>query len=200
MRRPPAHKRAESAASRPVALAALGLTAATLLAACGSSSAPAPAGTAPASTAPASAAPQAGIAPATASGQLPSVQNATNLDEQPTIGAGTPPPPTTLLTRDLAVGTGATASPTSTVTVEYVGALYDTGQVFDSTWGQEKLQPFDLNGGVIAGFSQGIAGMKVGGRREIVIPPQLGYGPQGSPPQIPPNATLVFVVDLKKVS
>ena len=127
------------------------------------------------------------------------MQNATDINQAPTIGKGTPPPPTTLLTKDLVVGTGTAATATSTVTVQYVGALYDTGEVFDSSWGQAKLQPFDLGGGVIPGFSQGIAGMKVGGRREIVIPPDLGYGAAGAPPQIPANATLVFVVDLKKV-
>ena len=127
------------------------------------------------------------------------MQNATDINQEPTIGKGTPPPPTTLLTKDLVVGTGTAATATSTVTVQYVGALYDTGEVFDSTWGQAKLQPFNLGGGVIPGFSQGIAGMKVGGRREIVIPPELGYGAAGAPPQIPANATLVFVVDLKKV-
>jgi peptidylprolyl isomerase len=126
------------------------------------------------------------------------VQNATEINQAPAIGKGTPPPPTTLLTKDLVVGTGPTATSTSTVTVQYVGALYDTGEVFDSSWGQAKLQPLDLGGGVISGFSQGIAGMKVGGRREIVIPPDLGYGAGGAP-QIPANATLVFVVDLKQV-
>jgi len=126
------------------------------------------------------------------------VDNATNLDVEPVIGKGTPPPPTTLRTKDLVVGTGATAAPTSTVTVQYVGALYDTGQVFDSSWGQAKAVAFPLDQ-VVAGYRDGIAGMKVGGRRKIVIPPDLGYGAAGSA-VIPPNATLTFVVDLKKVS
>jgi peptidylprolyl isomerase len=127
------------------------------------------------------------------------VQDATDMNQAPTIGKGAPPPPTTLLTKDLVVGTGAAATATSTVTVQYVGAFYETGEVFDSSWGQAKLRPFDLGGGVIPGFGQGIAGMKVGGRRELVIPPDLGYGAEGAPPQIPANATLVFVIDLKKV-
>ncbi|MGZ4618206.1 MAG: FKBP-type peptidyl-prolyl cis-trans isomerase [Frankiaceae bacterium] len=126
------------------------------------------------------------------------MQNASDINQAPTIGKGTPPPPSTLLTKDLVVGTGTAATATSTVTVQYVGTLYATGEVFESSWGQAKLQPFNL-GRVIPGFSQGIAGMKVGGRREIVIPPDLGYGAAGVPPQIPANATLVFVVDLKKV-
>ena len=136
--------------------------------------------------------------PPPAPSQAPPVENATNLDVEPVIGKGTPPPPTALRTKDLVVGTGATAAPTSTVTVQYVYALYDTGQVFDSSWGQAKAVAFPLDQ-VVAGYRDGIAGMKVGGRREIVIPPDLGYGAAGSA-VIPPNATLTFVVDLKKVS
>jgi peptidylprolyl isomerase len=85
------------------------------------------------------------------------------------------------------------------VQVQYVGALYDTGKVFDASWTDNGPATFPLNG-VIAGFKDAIIGMKVGGRREIVIPPAEGYGAAGSPPAIPANATLVFVIDLLGVA
>jgi peptidylprolyl isomerase len=102
------------------------------------------------------------------------------------------------LTKDLVVGTGPQASGTSTVKVQYVGADYTNGHVFDSSWQRGQPATFPLTG-VVPGFAQGIAGMKVGGRREIVIPPDLGYGASGSPPAVGPNETLVFVVDLLAV-
>lgn len=125
----------------------------------------------------------------------PAVSGATDLKTEPVIGPGTPPPPSTLETRDLVVGTGATASASDTVEVQYVGADYATGKVFDSSWSRGQPTSFPLNG-VVPGFAQGIVGMKVGGRREIVIPPALGYGASGQPPAVSPNETLVFVVDL----
>ena len=106
-----------------------------------------------------------------------------------------------LVIKDLITGTGKTATPGSTVTVNYVGVLYKGGKEFDSSW--KRNQPFTTplsSGSVIEGWVQGIPGMKVGGRRELIIPPRLGYGKTGSPPTIPANATLVFVVDLLSVS
>src|SRR5438105_10812138 len=97
--------------------------------------------------------------------------------------------------------TGKTATTGSTVTVNYVGVLYKGGKEFDSSW--KRNQPFTTalsSGNVIDGWVKGVAGMKVGGRRELIIPPSLGYGKRGSPPTIPANATLVFVVDLLAVS
>lgn len=124
----------------------------------------------------------------------------TNLSSEPDISAGTPPPPTTLVTKDLVVGTGATATATSKVSVMYIGANYTTGDDFTtSTWKTGTPTSFALTT-VVPGFAQGITGMKVGGRREIVIPPSLGYGAKGSPPAVGPTETLVFVVDLKSVS
>lgn len=138
--------------------------------------------------------------PSTASSSTPAVAEPTNLTVEPVISAGTPPPPTTLVTKDLVVGTGATATAKSTVEVKYVGADYTTGQDFtSSTWTSGKATSFPLTT-VVPGFSQGIVGMKVGGRREIVIPPSLGYRSQGSGTAVKPNETLVFVVDLKSVS
>jgi peptidylprolyl isomerase len=128
-------------------------------------------------------------------GSVPDVANATNLQVAPAISAGTPPAPTSLVTKDLVVGSGATATPTSTVKVQYVGANYADGKVFDSSWSRGSAATFPLNQ-VIPGFAQGIVGMKVGGRRVIVIPSSLGYGAAGSPPAVGPNENLVFVVDL----
>ncbi len=98
---------------------------------------------------------------------------------------------------DSVIGTGAEAKKGSQVSVKYVGAL-TTGQVFDSTE-QHGGQPFEFvlgNGDVIAGWDQGLVGMKVGGKRHLVIPGNLAYGPGGYPGVIPPNATLVFDVEL----
>ncbi|MGQ0466849.1 MAG: FKBP-type peptidyl-prolyl cis-trans isomerase [Sporichthyaceae bacterium] len=113
----------------------------------------------------------------------------------PTIAKGTGDAPTQLVIRDLVVGNGETAVSTDTVDVRYVGAFFDDGKVFDSSWerGNEPVT-FPLNG-VVKGFAGGIVGMKLGGRREIVIPGDLAYG-ANPPPGIPPNAVLVFVVDL----
>jgi peptidylprolyl isomerase len=110
------------------------------------------------------------------------------------------PPPKQLQIDDITEGDGAEAKPGDTVTVEYVGVNYSDGSEFDSSW--ERAEPFSFplgSGQVIPGWDQGIPGMKVGGRRELIIPPDLAYGKQGSPPDIGPNATLIFVVDLTDV-
>jgi peptidylprolyl isomerase len=110
--------------------------------------------------------------------------------------------PRTLVIKDLITGSGPTANPGSTVTVNYVGALYKGGKEFDSSWKTgQPFAPFKLGAGsVIKGWDKGLVGMKVGGRRELIIPPSLAYGKAGSPPAIPPDSTLVFVVDLLGVS
>ncbi|GAC1476979.1 MAG: hypothetical protein NVS1B12_11440 [Acidimicrobiales bacterium] len=126
----------------------------------------------------------------------PAVANATDLKTEPTPAAGAAPAPTTLVMKDLVTGTGAPAVASSTVKVQYVGTNYADGKVFDASW-EHGGQPIDFPlSGVIPGFAQGIVGMKVGGRRELVIPPALGYGTRGSPPAVGPNETLVFVIDL----
>jgi peptidylprolyl isomerase len=137
-------------------------------------------------------------APAVTDPTLPAVSNATDLKVEPLPAPGTAPAPTQLVTADLVVGTGAEATAASTVEVQYVGASYASGKVFDSSWQRGQAATFPLSG-VIPGFAQGIVGMKVGGRREVVIPPALGYGASGSPPTIGPNETLVFVIDLLSV-
>jgi peptidylprolyl isomerase len=119
------------------------------------------------------------------------------LSKEPHVTPPSGPPPTKLVTKEIITGTGTEAKTGSAVAVNYVGALYKTGKVFDASWRRNEPFPFTLGKGqVIPGWEQGVAGMKVGGRRELIIPPALGYGAKGSPPSIPPNETLVFIVDL----
>jgi len=106
-----------------------------------------------------------------------------------------------LVTNDLEEGTGPAAKAGDEVTVQYVGVNYKSGKEFDASWDRGEPFTFALGSGmVIPGWEEGVEGMKVGGRRELVIPPELGYGPAGSPPAIPPNETLVFVVDLEAIN
>jgi peptidylprolyl isomerase len=117
---------------------------------------------------------------------------------KPNVPSG--PPPEKLVVEDVKQGSGATAKAGDEVTVHYVGVLYDGGELFDSNWKGDEPFSFKLgNGEVIKGWDQGVQGMKVGGRRELIIPPALGYGAEGIAPSIPPNATLVFLVELLKV-
>ena len=122
---------------------------------------------------------------------LPTVT--TNIGEAPTIGAPTGTPPTTLVTKDIIFGTGAEAMPTSTMTVHYTLMTWSNGALVESSWNSGSPATFPL-ANVIVGWQQGIPGMKVGGRRLLVIPPDIGYGASGSGP-IGPNETLIFVVD-----
>lgn len=109
-------------------------------------------------------------------------------------------PPKKLEVKDLEEGSGAATKAGDAVTVNYVGVNYKTGKEFDASWDRGEPFTFTLGAGeVIPGWDQGVAGMKVGGRRELIIPPSLGYGSAGAPPAIPPNETLVFVVDLEAV-
>jgi peptidylprolyl isomerase len=119
------------------------------------------------------------------------------LSKEPNVKPPSGPPPTKLEIKDLITGTGAEAKAGQTVTVNYVGALYKGGNVFDASWKRKEPFSFPLGKGqVIAGWDQGVPGMKVGGRRELVIPAALAYGSKGSGSTIPPNAPLVFVIDL----
>lgn len=109
-------------------------------------------------------------------------------------------PPKQLEETDLIEGTGREAKSGDKVTVQYVGVGYDSGEEFDASWNRGEPFPFTLGAGeVIPGWDQGVEGMKVGGRRELVIPPELAYGEAGAPPAIGPNETLVFVIDLLEV-
>jgi FKBP-type peptidyl-prolyl cis-trans isomerase len=104
-----------------------------------------------------------------------------------------------LESQDLVVGTGTEATAGQRVKVHYTGTLTD-GSKFDSSRDRNRPFEFVLGGGqVIKGWDQGVAGMKVGGRRKLVIPPDLGYGARGFPPVIPANATLVFDIELLEV-
>jgi peptidylprolyl isomerase len=119
------------------------------------------------------------------------------LSTKPTVTPPTGAPPTKLVVKDLVIGTGAEAKTGQKVTVNYVGVLYHGGKEFDSSWKRNETFPFTLGTGqVIKGWEKGVPGMKVGGRRELVIPAALAYGSKGSPPSIPPNEPLVFVIDL----
>ena len=109
-------------------------------------------------------------------------------------------PPAQLETEDIVVGDGPEAKTGDTVSMQYVGVNYSNGKEFDASW--ERGEPFTFqlgSGQVIPGWDQGIPGMKVGGRRQLIIPPDLAYGEAGSPPSIGPNETLIFVVDLTDV-
>lgn len=106
-------------------------------------------------------------------------------------------PPKELEIKEIEEGSGAEAKAGDEVTVQYVGVDYKDGKEFDSSWSRNEPFSFTLGRGeVIPGWDQGVEGMKVGGRRELIIPPELAYGESGAPPAIGPNETLVFVIDL----
>ncbi len=133
-------------------------------------------------------------APATTTGTTPT---SGPLSVEPTITPPKGPAPKTLVTKEIITGTGAEAKAGESVTVNYVGALYSNGKVFDASWNRKEPLTFPLGQGqVIPGWDKGVAGMRVGGRRELVIPSELAYGKPGRPPTIPPNAPLIFIVDL----
>jgi hypothetical protein len=131
--------------------------------------------------------------------RLPVIANAKNLSMEPVVRPSKGKPPKHLEVKDLVKGTGAIVTRSSTVDVLYVGANYRTGKDFtQATWVAKRPITFSL-AGVVRGFAEGLLGMRVGGRREIVIPPRLGYGDHHDGP-IKPGETLVFVVDLKGAS
>jgi FKBP-type peptidyl-prolyl cis-trans isomerase len=175
-----------STASAPVQDPTFGASSSAATSASSSAAAPA----APASTAPAGVTDAPGV---------PAVSGGTDLTKEPKVAAGTDAP-SGLVVRDLVVGTGTTVDTTATVNLKYVGALFTNGTVFDASWAKSPgdAASFALSG-VIPGFAQGLVGMKVGGRREIVIPPALGYGASATG-SIPANSTLVFVCDMVSTS
>lgn len=108
------------------------------------------------------------------------------------------PPPSELVVTDLEVGEGAEATPGATVDVHYLGVDFETGDEFDSSWSRGESINFPLSA-LIAGWQEGIPGMRVGGRRQLVVPPHLAYGPAGGGHQLS-GRTLIFVIDLLGVS
>jgi len=130
----------------------------------------------------------------------PSETTSTAKKTKPTVTVPKGISPKKYAFRELEEGTGATAKKGDTVTVQYVGVGYDSEEEFDSSWSRNEPFTFTLGAGeVIKGWDQGVEGMKVGGRRELLLPPGLAYGAAGSPPSIGPNETLIFVIDLLSV-
>ena len=171
-----------------VALAASGLG----LAACGSSSS--------SSTTTTTSASAASTTPATY-GTVSDPSPAGTIGTEPTITVPPGAPPTQLEVKDLIVGTGPAAKDGDKVTVQYVGVAYSSKQVFDSSWSRGQPFSFTLGQGtVIPGWEEGVVGMQVGGRRELIIPPDLAYGAQSPGAGIAANDTLIFIVDLQKIN
>jgi peptidylprolyl isomerase len=142
-------------------------------------------------------------APTSTSAPLPSVAGKPCVAMKGPLPAGAPavpvqtgPPPKTLVTKDLQAGTGAVVKAGETLTVDYIGVSCSTGKIFDSSYARKQPATFALSG-VIAGWQQGLPGMKVGGERLLGIPPTLGYGTAGQGPDIAPNETLWFVVHVR---
>jgi peptidylprolyl isomerase len=122
------------------------------------------------------------------------------MTDKPEIDFPDGPPPSDLEVSDLTEGSGAEATAGSTVSVHYVGVAHSTGEEFDASYDRGAPLDFRLGvGQVISGWDQGVQGMKVGGRRKLVIPPHLGYGDRGAGGAIKPGETLIFVVDLLAV-
>ncbi len=123
------------------------------------------------------------------------------MSDKPSVAIPDGPPPTELVLEDLRVGDGAEAVAGKTCSMQYVGVAWSSGKQFDASW--DRGSPFDFElgaGSVIAGWDQGVVGMKVGGQRRLTIPSELGYGRYGAGRAIGPGETLVFVVDLVDVT
>ncbi len=183
-------------------LAALGVAGALGLAACSSSPSSSSAGTTSTSTTrvpPHTTSPAGGALVAVGPIAAADLSAAGTFGMPPTVTVPTGTPPTTLESADLITGTGPGVQAGDTVTVEYVLATYSSGKVVQSSW---TSQPFTFTvglGDVIPGWDKGVLDMKQGGRRELIIPPQYGYGAQSPGPGISSNDTLVFVIDLIKI-
>jgi peptidylprolyl isomerase len=122
------------------------------------------------------------------------------MTDKPEIDFPDSPPPTDLVITDITEGDGTEATSGSTVVAHYVGVAHSSGEEFDASYNRGEPLSFRLGvGQVISGWDQGIQGMKVGGRRQLVIPPELAYGDRGAGSAIAPGETLIFVVDLVDV-
>jgi FKBP-type peptidyl-prolyl cis-trans isomerase len=153
----------------------------------------------PATPRPASrAAPQSQAPPAPATGTTPSAPAPAAAANPATGPLSHVETDSGLIIEDLTLGTGAEAKKFDTVKVNYVGTL-DTGKEFANSYTSHQPLVANLAGGVIKGWQEGILGMKVGGKRRLIVPPDLGYGAKGSPPAIPPNSMLVFEIELMDI-
>jgi peptidylprolyl isomerase len=119
---------------------------------------------------------------------------------KPVIPKPTGSPPRRLVAEDIVKGRGRSAKPGDTVIVHYVGMNFSNGEEFDSSWSGGGPVAVELGAGaVIEGWDRGLVGIRTGGRRMLTIPPEMGYGAEGYPPDIPPNETLIFVIDALKI-
>ena len=133
--------------------------------------------------------------------QTETAPDLTDTSVKPVIDKPSGAPPRKLVKEDIVKGKGPGAKPGDTVVVHYVGVNFSTGEEFDASWDAGQPFPVQLGAGeVIEGWEKGLVGIKKGGRRKLVIPPELGYGAQGSPPAIAPNETLVFVIDAVSIN
>jgi len=124
-----------------------------------------------------------------------------NTQTEPKIVTPKGDPPTKLVIKDIVKGKGPKAKAGDQLTMQYVGNSWSTGEQFDASWDRGQAFPFQLGAGmVIPGWDQGMVGMRAGGRRLLILPPDLGYGAGGTPDgTIAPNETLIFAVDLEKI-
>jgi peptidylprolyl isomerase len=120
------------------------------------------------------------------------------MTEKPEIDFPGGEAPTELVITDITVGEGEAAKPGAKVTVHYVGVEFDSGEEFDSSWGRGEPIEFPLTG-LIQGWQEGIPGMQVGGRRQLIVPPEQAYGPAGGGHRLS-GKTLIFVIDLLETS
>jgi peptidylprolyl isomerase len=124
----------------------------------------------------------------------------TDTSVKPVIDIPSGMPPRRLIKEDIVKGKGPAAKPGDTVIVNYVGVSFSTGEEFDASWDTGQPFPVQLGAGnVIEGWEKGLLGIKKGGRRELIIPPEQAYGAKGAPPSIGPNETLVFVIDALEI-
>jgi len=183
---------------RALALAAV-VAAAALIAACGSSASGGKIALAPSGGRTAPTLSTAAATTPSKTGTVSTPKPPSPLSKEPVIHSPGGTPPNRLVIKNLINGTGTAAQPGDTITVNYVGALYKNGKVFDSSWQRHQTFTTPLSSSsVIAGWVKGIAGMRVGGRRELIIPPSLAYGKSGNS-TIPPDSTLIFIIDLLAV-
>ncbi len=124
----------------------------------------------------------------------------TDTSVKPVIAKPTGSPPRRLVKEDIVKGRGRRAKAGDTLVVNYVGVNFSTGAEFDASWDTGQPYPLPLGAGeVIEGWDKGLVGVRKGGRRMLTIPPELGYGREGAPPDIAPNETLVFVIDVVSI-